>query len=503
MHALTTSAEAGNVVTTSVKRAKSIATFQYIPGTSSNTATISDPPSTTPSSQGWLFDSQSSGSYANASWNITLLLQENTAAGTINCEAQIFVVTTNGTSVTKVSQIGGLASTGTYTPSSGNNVKSLSIASPGVITLAAGQYIYLELYLKQTVSAGSNTAVSQLTEDHSTYSYFVTPDFTPEVDAIATPSGVSVTEEIGTVQFRTAFPVGIAETVTIGTRSERNPISDIASGSWSIIGASSYFGAISESIANDSMYIYSSVAPSNDTVTVKLVPQSGSSAPTGNPTIVIRSRLATLSTISFVDTVTTDLTDGSDNFIILAPPSGVQYGDVLIAVIQVESDQSGDSYTPPAGWTLLAHVEDIPSANVWWAIAPVSDYTFHSDVSNGPFHGCILAYRGADPTAPVQAPYGFQLNLSGTFIEDGETQDITTDRNNSWGVCIFSWGDSGSTFSDDSPLRYRITSEGPSSAIHVADFATTTAGAQGDQFTHYGVAAYSYNIVFALRAVFG
>jgi hypothetical protein len=195
MHKLDTTAGGNDVVTCTIKRAKVIGSWQFIPGTSANATTITDPPSTTPATRGWLFDASAAGDYANTNWTVNLCFQDSIAAGSVIYRAQLFVVTTNGTTVTKVSQVGTLLSSATVTPATANTRRTLTITAPGIITIAAGQYLYLELYLKQTVSSGSTTGTSRAVEDDASGTLqgdIVTPAFTAAPPAITGSGSLAI-----------------------------------------------------------------------------------------------------------------------------------------------------------------------------------------------------------------------------------------------------------------------------------------------------------------------
>lgn len=163
---------------TSIQRAKTLASWLYNPLVASNTTAISDPPSTTVLSVGWCFDAAAAGSYADADWTINLLFTDTVAAGSVTYEAQLWVLNAAGAIV---SQIGGLVASAVVTPIIANTRQVLTITAPGIITLAANQYLYLEVYLKQTVSSGSNSATSALILDDPTSTLqgcIVTPNFT-------------------------------------------------------------------------------------------------------------------------------------------------------------------------------------------------------------------------------------------------------------------------------------------------------------------------------------
>jgi hypothetical protein len=90
---------------------------------------------------------------------------------------------------------------------------------------------------------------------------------------------------------------------------------------------------------------------------------------------------------------------GSDTSLILAVPSGVADGDLLLAVVSIRSVVA---ITPPAGWTLQIGGNYQYSAYTKIAASEPANYTWSwtGATNTG---GAIAAYRGVDQTTPMDA----------------------------------------------------------------------------------------------------
>lgn len=172
---------ATNTANTTVKNAKTISTWQFIPGTAANITTFT--PGTTPNSKGWILDGSVAGTYANANWVVTFEGLNTSATPTSGAavEASLWVVTATSTTVTSVSQVANAVASATFTPSLSATTATVTITSPGVVTLLANQYLYLELYFTTTVAGSSisGTESISLDDNGANASKIVTPTFTP------------------------------------------------------------------------------------------------------------------------------------------------------------------------------------------------------------------------------------------------------------------------------------------------------------------------------------
>lgn len=167
-----------------VKNGKLIQVTQFIPTVIGNVSSKST--SSVPTSQGWIFDGSAAGSYAAGNWVITVADLNSSATGTQSMQGQLWVVTATTTAVTSVNAFTGVLSSASFTPATTITTQTLTFSAPQ-ITLTANQYIYLELYLNQTVAAATTAAANSLNYDSPTagqQTFITTPNF-------ATPSNTS------------------------------------------------------------------------------------------------------------------------------------------------------------------------------------------------------------------------------------------------------------------------------------------------------------------------
>jgi hypothetical protein len=118
--------------------------FREIPGTTNNSTASSD--YTNVHTQGYIFDAQVPATYASGTWTIALdFADSNTTSGAdFSYKACLFVVTTNGSMVTKVSAVGSWQPA-YWSPVAGGKARSATF-SAGTVSVHGGQYLYLEVY---------------------------------------------------------------------------------------------------------------------------------------------------------------------------------------------------------------------------------------------------------------------------------------------------------------------------------------------------------------------
>lgn len=96
----------------------------------------------------------------------------------------------------------------------------------------------------------------------------------------------------------------------------------------------------------------------------------------------------------------TEATAAATTDLVGTRPTGLQAGDALIAVIGVSNSVT---YTPPAGWTLVATGDTGLCLRVFLKVATASEPASWTWVaSTSTYHNLvILAYRGIDTTNPL------------------------------------------------------------------------------------------------------
>jgi len=168
-----------DTTSTTINHAKNTGTWQFIPGTAPNTTLYTL--STTPNSKGWIFDGSTPGTYANANWTFTFEGLNTQKKGTMEIMVSLWKVTASSTAVTSVTQIAEGAASPSFTPSTSATTATVTISSPGAVTLAANQYLYLEVYLDVTTAAdaSSSTESISLNDNGANASRLVTPSFGP------------------------------------------------------------------------------------------------------------------------------------------------------------------------------------------------------------------------------------------------------------------------------------------------------------------------------------
>jgi hypothetical protein len=186
---LSTTAGTSNNTGTSIKHAKNANTWQFIPNTANNTTTYAIPG--TPNSKGWIFDGSVPGDYAGAPWTIYVDVKDNYAAGTAVIKAQVWKVTATTSAVTQVTNLSGIISSASFTPSTSESRETLTF-TPAAFSLTAGQYIYVEVYL--TMTAGSSSTSAAMTDilDSSSGTLqgeIVTSSFTPVLPDFSVSTG--------------------------------------------------------------------------------------------------------------------------------------------------------------------------------------------------------------------------------------------------------------------------------------------------------------------------
>jgi hypothetical protein len=185
-----------------------------------------------------------------------------------------------------------------------------------------------------------------------------------------------------------------------------------------------------------------------------------------------------------------------DELHVVPKPSGVVEGDLLLATTQVLPADNGIVYPNevtqvPVGWTQVAHTdweEDTASHRRFWirlfkkvaGASEPADYTFGlADPDTDGREVTMAAYRGCDPTTPIEA-----VSSSVTNAEDLPTTtliipSVTTLDANRLLVIEFFRAISFGVATFDPPTWVQHTGHGVLCTIH--DKQQVSAGASGDQ----------------------
>jgi|GEM_PF-7065501 len=200
VHQLSTTIGGSANTATTIANDKTVAIWQFSPSVAvANGTTWAT--STSPDSKGWIFDAQTPGQYAATAWTINVGIDDTNASGTAVLGAQVFKVTANSTTVTSVTNLSGLISSSNITniPSSLTK-ESLTFTPTSTVSILAGQYIYVELYLSFTVAGGSSSGKATLAQDDptATLDEMITSTFSA-APTLTTPTAANIAQTTATL----------------------------------------------------------------------------------------------------------------------------------------------------------------------------------------------------------------------------------------------------------------------------------------------------------------
>ena len=213
---------------TSIANGTVAATWPYVPGTASTTATGT--PTINPVSKGWLFDGTVKGSYATGIWTFDIATSNTSATGVAVDQVVLFLVTATTTAVTKVLIPVGTRVSSTYTPTLAVTSHQTSSVSVPAFNVAANQYLYLEVYFKTNTAGTVAGAVQTLIVDAPSglVSQVTTPFFTANQTVTNLTAGLSFAGALSTVQssagtaYTQALTASLAFVGAISKRITRN-----------------------------------------------------------------------------------------------------------------------------------------------------------------------------------------------------------------------------------------------------------------------------------------
>lgn len=122
-------------------------------------------------------------------------------------------------------------------------------------------------------------------------------------------------------------------------------------------------------------------------------------------------------------------------------PSGVQAGDLLIAIVANREDSPEPTFTFPSGWTQRGSVfYDIGNTGLkletWWKFAGESESnpTITTNTYGAGWSAQIAAYRGIDSSNPwdIASPQTGQSAAARTWTPP----DVTTQTENAWSISV-------------------------------------------------------------------
>ncbi|HEX5466005.1 MAG TPA: Ig-like domain-containing protein, partial [Candidatus Limnocylindrales bacterium] len=154
-------------------------------------------------------------------------------------------------------------------------------------------------------------------------------------------------------------------------------------------------------------------------------------------------------TISFV--AASSAANPTATTLVLPAPEGLAAGDVLLASLSVRGKPSIDA---PSGWTLV-RLDDATTTmeqGIWVHVVGATEptsYTFTFDKAQAAAGG-IVAYRGVDPTAPIDTSAGLVNARGGTVT----SPSLTTSASGEQVVAFFGFAASA-TFTPSGGLTER------------------------------------------------
>ncbi len=187
--------------------------------------------------------------------------------------------------------------------------------------------------------------------------------------------------------------------------------------------------------------------------------------------------------------------------IVLTKPTGTANTDVLIAMFE-GGGGTGDTYTPPAGWTLINRTDSTTVVSVasYWALGSVASTTF--TISQGGLQatiGFILGYTGVDNATPMDATAVGQANASSGTIT---APSITTVTANAWLVGVMGISTLSTFSAAFGTIRQNgnfASQNGANIALAGIDTSQAVAGASGTKTVTASIAGVNVGELIALR----
>lgn len=192
--------------------------------------------------------------------------------------------------------------------------------------------------------------------------------------------------------------------------------------------------------------------------------------------------------IAYIDS--TQNTAGFTNQITINKPTGVSEGDLLLAVVGWENNQTPASWTSvPSGWTEIVDRQECGGSptrpctfSVWYKVAGASEpssYTWQASISGVGLMGVISAYSGVDETTPMDATRTVATGGAATTVDP---PSITTVTNDAFVIAIgFRQDDTGyDSMSSGYDEREEVTNVmfGDGATLGVCDDEIASAGAE-------------------------
>jgi len=181
----------------------------------------------------------------------------------------------------------------------------------------------------------------------------------------------------------------------------------------------------------------------------------------------------------------------------LSAPAGTLASDILIAVIEFEGG-TGETWTPPAGWTLIGRKDNSTTIGVvaYWAHGNVASFAFAVSPTITAV-GWVNGYFGVNQVTPIDATAVGNTG-SGTVAT---CASITTVTNGAVCPCIAGFN-SASTFSGATFTQRQngiVTGSSDPDSMDSGDFTQTVHGATATKTTTASSTAAWAALTAALR----
>lgn len=176
----------------------------------------------------------------------------------------------------------------------------------------------------------------------------------------------------------------------------------------------------------------------------------------------------------------TTATTASGSTVTIAKPGSLADGDVLLAIIA--TDDSSPSFYRPEGWDYLGG-QPATNRSVWAWIRPVtsasgepSTYSWFMDTASGDHGGIIVALRGVETAAILDATVTFGSGINDT---SPDSPAITTGHGDAMAVAIVAMDDGDVVFTAPSGFTNAATDNSSGLSVVAAYGDMGAAGAKG------------------------
>lgn len=187
-------------------------------------------------------------------------------------------------------------------------------------------------------------------------------------------------------------------------------------------------------------------------------------------------------------------------------PSGTVQGDVMIAAIQWDGNNTATTITPPVGWALIQNINNTSGYNLhtaaFYKIAGSSEagpysFGFSSSVYGT---GAIITYTGVDSSGPIDVSNGQTQGLSTATTTTFNTPSITTTRSNDMLIAVFGAATSIGSWGLPSGMTQRLNAAYTGSGERIGVFEQLQAATGSvSKSSNLSTSSYGGTVFFALK----